>query len=208
MPTPPLDRTDRSRLRRKADRGAYDRDTVDAILDEALVCHVGFAIDGRPWVVPTAFGRVGGRLYLHGAAGNATLRALAAGVEACVTVTLLDGLVLARSAFHHSMNYRSVMLFGHLTPVTEEAEKRSALLAIVDHMVSGRSRDTRPPTAEELRATLVVSLPISEGSAKVRAGGPIEEPGDLDLPHWAGVIPVAVVRGDPQPDGGAPTALS
>ncbi len=208
MPTPPLDRTDRSRLRRKADRGAYDRETVDAILDEALVCHVGFAVDGRPWVVPTAFGRVGDRLYLHGAAGNATLRALAAGVEACVTVTLLDGLVLARSAFHHSMNYRSAMLFGSLSPVTEEGEKRAALLAIVDHMVRGRSRDTRPPTAEELRATLVVSLPIAEGSAKVRAGGPIEEPGDLGLPHWAGVIPVAVVRGDPQPDRAAPAAFS
>jgi len=204
LPPPYLARTDRSTVRRKADRGRYDRATIVAILDEALVCHVGFAVDGRTWVVPTAFARVDGHLYLHGAAGNSALRTLVSGVDACVTVTLLDGLVLARSAFHHSMNYRSVMLFGRLEGVTDLDEKRSALLAIVDHMVAGRSRATRHPTAHELRSTLVARLAIDEGSAKVRTGGPIEEPADYDLPHWAGVIPLTVARGRPQADMASP----
>ena len=200
MAAPRLSRTERTKLRRKAERGRYDRDTVAAILDEALICHVGFAVDGRPWVVPTAFARVGESVYLHGATGNFALRALAAGAEACVTVTLLDGLVLARSAFHHSMNYRSVMLFGRAQRVTDDEEKHAALVAIVDHMVPGRSGATRLPSPAELRSTLVVRFPIEEGSAKVRAGGPIDDPVDLDLPHWAGVIPLAVVRGEPEPD--------
>jgi len=207
VPAPQLPATERSRVRRKADRGRYDLDTIVAILDEALICHVGFAVDGRPWVVPTAFARVDDHLYLHGALGNFALRTLAAGAESCVTVTLLDGLVLARSAFHHSMNYRSVMLFGHAEAVTNDDDKRAAVLAIVDHMVPGRSVATRLPTPQELRSTLVVRLPIEEGSAKVRTGGPIEEPSDYELPHWAGVIPLAVVRGEPQPDvPSAPTA--
>ncbi len=200
-----LSQTPRSRVRRKADRARYDREAVDAILDEALVCHVGFAVDGRPWVVPTTFARVGDYLYLHGAAGNFALRTLAAGTETCVTVTLLDALVLARSAFHHSMNYRSVMLFGHAQAVTDDDEKRMALLAIVDHMVAGRSAATRLPTAPELRATMVVRLALDEGSVKMRTGGPVDDPADSELPHWAGVIPVAVVRGEPQSDmGGGP----
>jgi hypothetical protein len=198
---PPLRETDRSRVRRKADRARYDFSTAAAILDEALLCHVGFAVDGRPWVVPTTFARVGDHLYLHGAAGNFALRTLSAGgVEACVTVTLLDGLVLARSAFHHSMNYRSVMLFGSATAVVDVSEKQSALLAIVDHMEPGRSSCTRLPTDAELRSTLVVRFPIDEGSAKVRTGGPIDDPEDLALAHWAGVIPLALVRGSPVPD--------
>jgi nitroimidazol reductase NimA-like FMN-containing flavoprotein (pyridoxamine 5'-phosphate oxidase superfamily) len=197
----PLRETERSRVRRKADRARYDFPTVAAILDEALLCHVGFALDGRPWVVPTTFARVGDHLYLHGAAGNFALRTLSAGgVEACVTVTLLDGLVLARSAFHHSMNYRSVMLFGSAVAVTDADEKLSALLAIVEHMEPGRSAASRLPTAEELRATLVVRFPIDEGSAKVRTGGPIDDPEDLALPYWAGVIPLSLVRGEPVPD--------
>ena len=200
MPSPPLEQTPRSRLRRKADRGRHDRPTVEAILDEALICHVGFAVDGRPWVVPTAYARIGDQLYLHGATGNFALRTLASGVEVCVTVTLLDGLVLARSAFHHSMNYRSVMLFGRAEPVTDDDEKERALLAIVEHMEPGRTSDTRPPTAEELRATLVVRLPIHEGSAKVRTGPPIDDPADLALDHWAGVIPLSLVRGEPERD--------
>lgn len=202
MQTPHLDETDRSRVRRKAERARYDFDTVAGILDEALICHVGFAVEGRPWVVPTAFARVGEWIYLHGAVGNSALRTLAAGVEACIAVTLLDGLVLARSAFHHSMNYRSVMLFGHAERVVDEDEKRAGLLAIVDHMVTGRSKASRPPTTEELRATFVVRLHIGEGSAKVRTGGPVDDPGDLDLPHWAGVIPLGLIRGEPQPDVG------
>lgn len=195
-----LSRTDRSSVRRKADRGRYDRETVNAILDEALVCHVALAVDGRPWVVPTTFVRVGDHLYLHGAAGNFALRCLASGGETCITVTLLDGLVLARSAFHHSMNYRSVMLFGSTQPVTSDEEKQAALLALVDHMVPGRSAATRRPTPEELRATRVLRFGIDEGSAKLRTGGPIEEPADLGLPHWGGVVPVTLVRGDPLPD--------
>lgn len=194
--------TTRTTVRRKADRARYDEAVVHAILDEALVCHVGFAIDGRPWVFPTTFARVGDRLYLHGAAGNFGLKTLATTeTEACVTVTLLDGLVLAKSAFHHSMNYRSVMLFGQAAAVTDEAEKRAALTAIVEHMVPGRSADTRPPTDAELRTTLVVRLPITEASAKIRTGPPIEDPEDLDLPHWTGVIPIRLARDEPVPVG-------
>ncbi len=200
MPPTHLPRTDRSSVRRKADRGRYDWDTIVAILDEALVCHVGFAVEGRPWVVPTAFARVDEHLYLHGAVGNFALRTLAGGTDACVTVTLLDGLVLSRSAFHHSMNYRSVVLFGRAEPVIDDDEKLAALLAIVDHMVAGRSTATRPPSAHELRSTMVVRLAITEGSAKVRTGGPIEEPADYELPHWAGVVPMTLARGEPQPD--------
>lgn len=198
--TPASPPTARSTVRRKAGRGRYDRDTVDAILDEALICHVGFAVDGRPWVIPTAFARIEGHLYLHGAVGSFALRALAGGAEACVTVTLLDGLVLARSAFHHSVNYRSVMVFARAEKVTGEHDKRAAVLAIVEHIVPGRTGDTRLPTADELRATLVVRLPLDEASAKVRSGGPVDDPADDALPHWAGVIPLTTVRGAPVPD--------
>jgi nitroimidazol reductase NimA-like FMN-containing flavoprotein (pyridoxamine 5'-phosphate oxidase superfamily) len=200
MATANLRRTERTAVRRMADRGRYDWDTVAAILDEGLICHVGFAVDGRSWVVPTAFVRIDDHVYLHGAVGNFALKALAGGADACVTVTLLDGLVLARSAFHHSMNYRSVMLFGRAERVTDEGEKRRALDALVDHMVAGRSGATRPPSPQELRATLVVRLPIDEGSAKVRTGGPIDDPGDYDLAHWAGVVPLTLVRGEPEAD--------
>lgn len=187
-------------MHRKPDRGHYDLDIVHEILDEALICHVGFGVDGRPWVVPTAFARIGEDLYLHGAAGNFALRTLVSGVEACVTVTLTDGLVLARSAFNHSINYRSVMLFGRAEAVRDSDEKERALLAIIEHLVPGRSTATRLPTPQELRATLVVRFPIQEGSAKVRTGGPIDEPDDYDLPYWAGVVPLRLVRGEPEPD--------
>lgn len=201
-PPPPSDRT---RLCRKAERGHYDRATIDAILDEALICHVGFAVDGRPWVMPTAFARLGEHLYLHGASGNASLRALAGGAEACVTVTLLDGLVLARSAFHHSMNYRSVMVFGTTSAVTDESEKCSALAAIVDHMEAGRSESSRAPTDAEVRSTLVVRLSLEEASAKIRTGGPVDDDADYALEHWAGVIPLTLTRGEPVVDpGGRP----
>jgi len=205
---PSLCQTERTRLRRKADRGCYELEAVRAILDEALICHVGFAFEGRPWVMPTTFAHVDGYLYLHGAAANFALRSLAEGAETCVTVTLLDGLVLARSAFHHSMNYRSVMLFGRAEAVVDPDEKTRALLAIVDHMVAGRSADTRHPSEKELRATLVVRLRIDEGSAKRRIGGPVEEPEDMALAHWAGLIPLVLMRGEPQRDGestGAPS---
>ena len=199
--------TDRTRVRRKADRGRYDAATITSILDEALLCHVGFAVEGRPWVMPMAFSRIDEWLYLHGAAGNAALRSLGAGAEACVTFTLLDGLVLSRSAFHHSMNYRSAMVFGRATAVTDEDEKRAAVLAVVEQMVPGRSRDTRLPTAEELRATLVVRLPIAECSAKIRTGPPIEDPDDLGLSHWAGELPLLTVAQAPIPDGAGAVAV-
>jgi uncharacterized protein len=193
--------TGRTRVRRKSERGRYDDDTIGSILAEAIVCHVGFVVDGQPVVIPTAFAVVDDHLYVHGATGNAMLRALASGAsDACVTVTLLDGLVLSRSAFHHSVNYRSVMVFGRGEAVTDADEKRGAVMAIVDHVVPGRSSDTRPPTPEELRATLVVRIPLAEASAKVRTGPPIEDDGDLTLSHWAGEVPLSVVRGEPVAD--------
>ncbi|MDQ1478404.1 MAG: uncharacterized protein QOE62_3633, partial [Actinomycetota bacterium] len=189
--------TDRTTVRRLPKRANYDRELVDAIIDEALSCHVGFAIDGRPWVIPTIHARVDDRLYLHGAVANQMLKSLAGGVEACVTVTLVDGLVLARSQFHHSMNYRSVMIFGRATPVDDVDEKRAALHALVEHVVPGRSADARPPNASELRATSVLTLAIDEASAKVRTGGPVDDEEDLGLPIWAGQLPVAATYGSP-----------
>ena len=187
-------------MRRLADRARYDRDTVNSILDEGLVCHVGFALDGRPWVMPTTYARVDDRLYVHGAAANFALKTLTSGVEACVTVTLLDGLVLARSAFHHSMNYRSVMLFGRAERVVDPQEQYESMVAIVEHLVPGRSGDTRLPTAEELRKTLIVRLPLAECSAKVRTGGPLDDEEDMDLGVWAGVLPLTIAPGPPVPD--------
>ena len=192
--------TDRSTLRRKRDRGSQDRGFIDAILDEGLVCHVGFTLGGSTFVLPTAYVRIDDVLYLHGAAANGMLQTLATGIEACVTVTLLDGLVLARSFFHHSMNYRSVMLLGTASRVEDEFEQRAAVTALVDHVAPGRSHDARPPTVNELRATLVVRFPIEEGSAKIRSGGPIEDPEDLQLETWAGQIPLELVARAPVAD--------
>lgn len=196
----PLQESDRTRLRRRASRGTFDRATANAILDEALLASVGFTTDEGPVVLPMTFVRVDDRLYLHGAAGNAMLRNLAGDGSVCVNVTLLDGLVLARSAFHHSMNFRSVVLFGQAVPITAEDEKRKAMDALVDRMSPGRSREARPPTENEMRATLLVGLDIDEGSVKIRTGGPIDDPEDMDLEVWAGHIPVTLVRGTPQPD--------
>jgi nitroimidazol reductase NimA-like FMN-containing flavoprotein (pyridoxamine 5'-phosphate oxidase superfamily) len=189
--------TERTKVRRQPKRAHYDRELVDAILDEALTCHVGFAIDGRPWVVPTIHARADDRLYLHGAVTNHMLRALAGGLEACVTVTLIDGLVLARSAFHHSMNYRSVMIFGRATPLEDGPEKVAAFHALVEHVVPGRTADARPPSDHEMQTTTVLVLPIDEASAKVRSGGPIDEPEDLALEVWAGQLPLATTYGTP-----------
>ena len=198
----------RVRVRRMAERGRYEKHTIHSILDEGLVCHIGFAESGDPVVLPTAYARIGDRVYLHGAVGNAALRSLAAGAPACVTVTLLDGLVLARSAFHHSLNYRSVVIFGRAIEVTDLDEKRSAVTAIVEHIVPGRAADARPPTDAELRATRVVSLAISEGSAKVRTGGPNDDPEDMGLPVWAGHIPLRLVSGAPVADVDHPPTVS
>jgi nitroimidazol reductase NimA-like FMN-containing flavoprotein (pyridoxamine 5'-phosphate oxidase superfamily) len=191
--------SERSTVRRLPARGAYDRATIHAILDEGLVCHAGFALDGQPFVVPMAYARVGEKLYLHGAPASRMLRALAAGAPACVTVTLVDGLVLARSAFHHSINYRSVVVLGVATAVDDAEERLVALRAIVEHLVPQRWGDTRRPNARELAQTLVVSLPLGEASAKLRAGGPLDDEEDLPLEHWAGHVPLAIVPGAPVP---------
>jgi nitroimidazol reductase NimA-like FMN-containing flavoprotein (pyridoxamine 5'-phosphate oxidase superfamily) len=192
--------TSRTILRRKKERGSHERNLVNAILDEGLLCHVGFAVEGSTFVMPMAYARVGETLYLHGATGNRMLRHLADGADVCVTVTLLDALVLARSAFHHSMNYRSVMVFGTTTRVGDDDEKRKASSALLEHMIPGRDADARPPSAEELRTVLIVRVPIAEGSAKVRSGGPIDEPEDLGAPIWAGHIPLSMVAGAPVAD--------
>jgi len=194
--------TDRTKVRRLPKRANYERDLIDGIIDEALSCHVGFAIDGRPWVVPTIHARIDDRLYLHGAVANHMLKSLAGGIEACVTITLVDALVLARSAFHHSMNYRSVMIFGRARSVDDVDEKRAALHALVEHVVAGRMTDARPPSASELRTTTVLRLPIDEASAKVRTGGPVDDEEDMPLAIWAGQLPVSTVYGAPiaEPD--------
>jgi nitroimidazol reductase NimA-like FMN-containing flavoprotein (pyridoxamine 5'-phosphate oxidase superfamily) len=180
---------DRIRVKREPQRARYDRETIEAILDEALVCHLGFEVDGQPYVIPTLHARVGDRLYVHGSAASRLLRHLAGGARVCVTVTLVDGLVLARSVFNHSVNYRSAVVFGTATLV-EDAEKREALRALTEQLAPGRWDEARQPTEQELKATWILSLPIDEASAKVRTGPEEDEPEDLDLPVWAGVVPV------------------
>ncbi|MFI1735419.1 pyridoxamine 5'-phosphate oxidase family protein [Streptomyces acidicola] len=195
--------TDRTVPTRSAQRASYDKDVVHAILDEGYVCHLGFARDGAPVVLPTLYGRVGERLYLHGSTGSRPLRMTGQadpGLAVCVTVTHVDGLVLARSAFHHSINYRSVVVHGIAHQVTDPEEKRLALDALVDHVVPGRSRDSRPANTKESAATAVIRLDLDEVSAKLRTGGVNDEPEDLALPHWAGVLPVHKGYGTPVPD--------
>jgi nitroimidazol reductase NimA-like FMN-containing flavoprotein (pyridoxamine 5'-phosphate oxidase superfamily) len=192
--------TSRTTVRRLAARGAYDRETIYAVIDEAYICHVGFVVDGHPFVIPTIHARVGDTLYFHGSAASRMLRSLRDGVDACVTVTLLDGLVLARSAFHHSMNYRSVVVLGKGREVTDRAEKLRALDAIVEHVVLGRSKIARAPNESEIRQTMVISLPLSEASAKVRTGPPLDDEPDYALDVWAGVIPISLTKGEPIED--------
>ncbi|MGV9314807.1 pyridoxamine 5'-phosphate oxidase family protein [Streptomyces sp. NPDC003691] len=187
---------------RSRERAAYDRETVHAILDDDCVCHLGFIRDGRPVVLPTLYARVGERLYVHGSTGSRPLRAAGGedpGLPVCLTVTRFDGLVLARSAFHHSVNYRSVMVHGIARQVTDPAEKLAALDALVDHAVPGRSADSRPANAKEAAATAVLRLDLEEVSAKTRSGGPNDDPEDLELPYWTGVVPVHREYGAPVP---------
>src|SRR5215831_16644074 len=188
--SPPLVPTERTSLKRLPQRGAYDYKTIYSILDEAFICHVGLIFHNEPVVIPMTYGRVENVLYIHGSAASRLLRELANGIPVCVTVTLLDGLVLARSAFHHSMNYRSVVLLGTARPVTGEAERLAALEAIVEHVLRGRWADVRWPTEQELKATAVLWLPIEEASAKIRTGPPIDDEEDYALPCWAGVLPL------------------
>ena len=192
--------TDRTRLRQRPDRGAHDRTTINRILDEGFVCHVGFVSEGQPFVVPMGYGRVGDTLYVHGSAASRMLCSLETGIDVCLTVTLLDGLVLARSAFSHSMNYRSVMILGTAKRVEDTEEKLSALEAISEHIVPGRWAEVRRPTQEELNATRVLKLPLTEASAKIRTGPPKDVPKDYDLAVWAGVLPLSLVAGEPVED--------
>ncbi|HEX5781171.1 MAG TPA: pyridoxamine 5'-phosphate oxidase family protein [Solirubrobacteraceae bacterium] len=193
-------KTPRTKLRRLPKRGAHDRETIDAILDEAMVCHLGFVHDGRPAVIPTLHARVGDEVLIHGSAASRMLRTLATGVEVCLTATLIDGLVLARSAFHHSVNYRSVVLYGTARPLTEPEELESALEAFTEKLVPGRWADVRWPTRKELKGTAALALPIEEGSAKVRTGPPIDDDEDYELGMWAGVVPMRIEAGEPVPD--------
>ncbi|MGK7924580.1 MAG: pyridoxamine 5'-phosphate oxidase family protein [Spirulina sp.] len=192
--------TSRTKIRRVPKRGNYDRETIYQILDEGLICHVGFIANHQPFVIPTAYGRIDDRLYIHGSPASRMLKTLREGVEVCLTVTLLDGLVLARSAFHHSLNYRSVVAFGTATVVDNEAEKLTALRAFTDHIIRDRWQDVRSPNPKELAGTLVLSLPLNEASAKMRSGPPIDDEADYDLPVWAGELPLSLQPSPSIPD--------
>src|SRR5215470_2763297 len=192
--------TARTQVKRLPKRGSYDRETVFKILDEAFVCHVGFVVDGQPFVIPTNFGRSGETLYLHGSAASRMLRTLNDGVPVCVTVSLTDGLVLARSAFHHSVNYRSVVVLGTARLVEDPAEKMEALRLFTEHIMKGRWDEIRWPTDQEMKGTTVLALQLEEVSAKVRTGGPVDDEEDYALPVWAGVLPLPVGVGNPIPD--------
>ena len=192
--------TDRTKLKRLPRRGHFDRETVYGILDEGFICHVGFAPGGQPVVIPTGYARVDDKLYIHGSQASRMLRTLAGGVDACVTVTIIDGLVLARSAFHHSINYRSVVIFGRATLIEDREEKYTALVALSEHIIRGRWNDVREPTEQEMKATTVLQLPLVEASAKIRTGPPIDDEEDYALPVWAGVVPLKLEAGEPIPD--------
>lgn len=193
--------TSRTTVRRLPKRGAYDKATVYSILDEGFLCHVGFVAEGQPFVIPTAYARCDDTLYVHGSAASRMIKTTtASSLDICVTVTLLDGLVLARSAFHHSMNYRSVVVLGRARLVTEDEEKLAALHAFTNHVVPGRWEETRTPTAQELKATSVLALPIEEASAKIRTGPPIDDEEDYAISVWAGVVPLHTALGAPLPD--------
>jgi nitroimidazol reductase NimA-like FMN-containing flavoprotein (pyridoxamine 5'-phosphate oxidase superfamily) len=198
LPTTPP--TPRVRVHRLPDRGLYDPEVIHRILDEALICHVGFVAEGQPYVIPTIHAREGDTLYVHGSAASRTLRTLTDGVAACVTATIVDGLVLARSAFHHSINYRSVVVLGTAVEVADPADKLTALRALTEHVATGRWNEVRAPTASELRQTTVLRMPLTEASAKVRSGPPKDDQGDLALPIWAGELPIASVALEAQDD--------
>jgi uncharacterized protein len=199
--------TERTKLKRLPKRGHFDRDTVYGILDEGFICHVGFAPQGQPFVIPTGYARVDDKLYIHGSQASRMLRTLSGGVDACVTVTIVDGLVLARSAFHHSMNYRSVVIFGRARIVEDPEEKMAALVALSEHIVRGRWADVREPNEEEFIKTTVLELPLVEASAKIRTGPPLDDEEDYALPTWAGVIPLSLQAGEPINDPRLPEGI-
>ena len=192
--------SERTRVRREPERAVYDRAAIDAILDEGLVCHLGFVHEGQPFVIPTLYARVGDEIYVHGSAASRMLRTLDGGVDACLTVTLVDGVVLARSIFNHSINYRSVVVLGRASAVEQREEKLRALEAFSDRLLPGRWAEVRPPNAKELKATAILRLPLDEISAKVRTGPPEDLEEDMTVPVWAGVIPLTLEAGEPRPD--------
>lgn len=200
--------TNRTNLKRLPKRGHYDYDTVYGILDEGFICHVGFVLDGQPFVIPTGYARVDDKLYIHGSQASRMLRSLAKGIDACVTVTLVDGLVLARSAFHHSVNYRSVVVFGHARLVEDPEKKNTALFAFSEQVIPGRWNDVREPTDSELKQTSVLCLPLTEASAKIRTGPPIDDDEDYELPIWAGVIPLKLTAAEPIKDPRLPDGIA
>ena len=192
--------SDRSTIKRLPDRARYDRETLDAILDEAPICTVSYIVDGRPFAIPTIHARVGDVIYLHGAPASHTLGALGAGIEACLVATIIDGLVVARSAFHSSMNYRSAVVVGTAREVTDRDEKVAAMRAVTEHVLAGRWDEARPASAKEIAGTRIVAVSIDDAACKVRTGPPIDDPDDLDLPIWAGVVPMRTVLGEPEQD--------
>lgn len=202
-----FDSTERTTHRRLPKRGRFERETVYKILDEGFVCHVGFVVDNRPVVIPTSYGRMADTLYIHGSPASRMLKALGEGIDACVTVTLVDGLVLARSVFHHSINYRSVVIFGMARIVEDEHEKMSALRAFTDHIMRGRWQESRPPNPNELRATMVLALPLVEASAKIRTGPPVDDEEDYGLRVWAGELPLQLKAGEAVPDPKMPPGI-
>ncbi|MDQ6749087.1 MAG: pyridoxamine 5'-phosphate oxidase family protein [Candidatus Dormibacteraeota bacterium] len=189
--------TRRTTVRRHAERGRYDRQTIDAILDEGLICHLGFTVEGQAQVIPTMYARRGDTVYVHGAVANRALSALRAGAEACLVVTILDGLVMARSAFNHSMNYRSVVVVGPASEITDRAEKLKAMEALLEQVAPGRWTDARQPSAAEMASTVILALPLDEASAKVRSGPPVDDPADMHAGYWAGVIPLQLQSSPP-----------
>ena len=192
--------TERTKVKRLPARGHYDHETINAILDEGFICHVGFVVDDQPYVIPTGYARIDDQVYIHGSAASRMLRSLSKGIEVCVTVTLIDGLVLARSAFHHSINYRSVVILGKATLVEDPEEKDKVLQALTEHIVPGRWADVRWPTELELKATTVLRLPIEEASAKIRTGDPKDDEEDYAMDVWAGVLPLSLQTGEPVAD--------
>jgi nitroimidazol reductase NimA-like FMN-containing flavoprotein (pyridoxamine 5'-phosphate oxidase superfamily) len=202
-----LTQTARTTLRRLPQRGAFDRESINQILDEGFICHVGFAVEGQPFVIPTGYARFEDKLFIHGSQASRMLRTVGQGIDVCVTVTLIDGLVLARSAFHHSMNYRSVVVFGRATVVNEREEKLAALRALSEHMIPRRWDDVRKPNERELQLTTVLSVPLEEASAKVRTGPPLDDEEDYELDVWAGVIPLRLIANAPIPDPRLPPEI-
>jgi len=208
MSTDRFEPTPRTKVRRLPHLAVHDRATIHAILDEGTFCHTGIVVDGQPYVLPMAYARRDDTILLHGSAASRVVNALAAGTPACVTVTIVDGIVLARAAFNHTMNYRSVMAFGIATPIEDAARRREALEVLVEHQVPGRTRDARGPDDREMKATTVLEFPLTEVSAKMRSGPPRDDPGDVALPIWAGVIPVRAQFLAPEPAPDLPGPIS